>query len=75
MSKSHSKSDRLKNPVRHEENRQDRHYFKDLLREAPLEELEDLEDYEPILPWKEATSVKPAEVKPKFIRRDKFQEG
>lgn len=71
VSKSHHKSERLKNSTSHEEVKSERHFMKQFLREADLEELEDLKDYEEIKPNKEENIAAPAPIK-KIIKFNKL---
>lgn len=73
MGRSHYKSDRLKNPIRHEENRDERHFIKQLLKESDLEELEDLESEEIIKPVKEEGINGPPPIR-KIVRKNKYEE-
>ena len=73
MGRSHNKSDRLKNSKSHEEVRADRHYLKQFLREADLEELEELDNEEMIKPVKEEGLSGPPPVK-KIVRKNKYEE-
>ena len=73
MARSHYKSDRLKNSKSHEEVKTERHHIKQFLKEADLEELEELKDREIIRPVKEEGIGAPPVVK-KIIRKDKYEE-
>ena len=73
VGRSHNKSDRLKNSKSHFEVKSERHYLKQLLKESPVEELEDLESEEVIRPVKEEGLSGPFPIK-KIVRKDKHKE-